>query len=359
MIQFQAIKKYWDASNLMEESVRGQLPNDCFAFPGLINAHDHLEFNLFPPLANRVYADYIEWGEDIHSKNKAVIESVLQIPTEQRIRFGLLKNLVNGVTHVVHHGNNHNQITTLTNYPVWMDYQYLHSLRTDKKWKAKLNWPSRKELMVHIGEGTSPGANHEIDQVLKWNLIKKKLTGIHAIGLSEEQAKNFNAIVWCPASNLFLYNKTMQVDKVKDSTTILFGTDSTVSAPANLWEQLRTARALHTVSDEYLFKMLTQTACHHFYKKDYLNQDWVVAKSNVLPDWNAFYELNPKDIMQVTINNSAWLCDDSLPESLRPKETVPIQVGGTIKWVQKHLGEVVSMLEKQKISLPLGITSVR
>src|SRR6187399_1350737 len=53
--------------------------NKAISFPGLINSHDHLEFNLFPQLGNRVYNNYLEWGSDIHIQNKAIIESVLKI----------------------------------------------------------------------------------------------------------------------------------------------------------------------------------------------------------------------------------------------------------------------------------------
>jgi cytosine/adenosine deaminase-related metal-dependent hydrolase len=28
--------------------------DDCIVFPGLINSHDHLDFNLFPQLGNRI-----------------------------------------------------------------------------------------------------------------------------------------------------------------------------------------------------------------------------------------------------------------------------------------------------------------
>jgi len=50
--------------------------SNAIAFPGLINSHDHLEFNLFPKLGNRIYNDYIEWGNDINAQNKKQIESV-------------------------------------------------------------------------------------------------------------------------------------------------------------------------------------------------------------------------------------------------------------------------------------------
>ncbi|HZW70500.1 MAG TPA: hypothetical protein VFF57_06465, partial [Hanamia sp.] len=53
---------------------------DAIAFPGLINSHDHLDFNLFPQTGNQVYNNYTEWGEDIHARNKVIIQAVLKIP---------------------------------------------------------------------------------------------------------------------------------------------------------------------------------------------------------------------------------------------------------------------------------------
>ena len=39
---------------------------DYLILPGLINAHDHLEFNLFPRLGNGPYPNYEEWANDIY-----------------------------------------------------------------------------------------------------------------------------------------------------------------------------------------------------------------------------------------------------------------------------------------------------
>src|SRR4026207_1340069 len=69
---------------------------DAMILPGLINSHDHLDFNLFPKLGNRVYANYTEWGKDIHTTHKETIDQVLKVPESLRIRWGLFKNLLNG-----------------------------------------------------------------------------------------------------------------------------------------------------------------------------------------------------------------------------------------------------------------------
>ena len=56
--------------------------NEVIAFPGLINSHDHLEFNLFPQLGNKVYKNYMEWGPDIHIQNKNIISGITKIPKQ-------------------------------------------------------------------------------------------------------------------------------------------------------------------------------------------------------------------------------------------------------------------------------------
>src|SRR4051812_32930968 len=77
---------------------------NAFAIPGLINSHDHLDFNCFAPLGQRKYHNYTEWGNDIHSTYKKEIDAVLKIPQHLRARWGIYKNLLAGVTTVVNHG---------------------------------------------------------------------------------------------------------------------------------------------------------------------------------------------------------------------------------------------------------------
>src|SRR4051794_40138499 len=77
----------------------------AIAFPGLINSHDHLEFNLFPQLGNKFYKNYTEWGKYLHKNYKNEINDILKIPIELRAQWGMYKNLLCGVTTVVNHGN--------------------------------------------------------------------------------------------------------------------------------------------------------------------------------------------------------------------------------------------------------------
>src|SRR5579872_792414 len=92
-IQDRKIKSIVAAGDNGGEGAFAQLDfENCLAFPGLINSHDHLHFNLFPRLGNRIYSDYVEWGADIHAVNRREIEAILEIPKTLRAQWGIYKN---------------------------------------------------------------------------------------------------------------------------------------------------------------------------------------------------------------------------------------------------------------------------
>ena len=47
-------------------------------FPGLINSHDHLDFNCFSILGQRKFTNYSEWGTHIHQIYKEQIDAILK-----------------------------------------------------------------------------------------------------------------------------------------------------------------------------------------------------------------------------------------------------------------------------------------
>ena len=159
--------------------------SNAIAFPGLINSHDHLEFNLFPKLGNRIYKDYLDWGNDINIQNKKQIEIIKKVPKDLHYKWGLYKNLICGVTTIINHGKIFN--TQHNNLPnVFSNYNYLHSLSIEKKWKIKfLLKLNRLPVLIHIGEGTNKESKNEIDELIKWNIFDRNLIGIHAIAMNE------------------------------------------------------------------------------------------------------------------------------------------------------------------------------
>ena len=215
-------------------------------------------------MGHRTYADYVDWAVDIQARNRAEIDPILAIPAPLRARWGAFKNLLGGVTTVIHHGPS-DQLPGDDLVGLVSSFRYLHSLRFGSHWRARLLLPlARSPIMLHIGEGTSAAAAREHDRLQAWNLWHAEVIGVHGIALQAPQARRLKPLVWCPVSNLFLYAQTAAVDTFKQSTRLLFGTDSTASAGWNIWDHLRTARKLAKLTDAELYATLNETPAQVF-----------------------------------------------------------------------------------------------
>ena len=335
------------------------------ALPGLINSHEHLDFNLFPKLGSHAYADYMDWGQDIHIRHKDRIKRVLAIPQPLRTRWGMYKNLLNGFTTVVNHGavldTGTEELVT-----VFQDCHCLHSLGTEKRWKWKLNgFRFRKgPIVLHIGEGTSRLAAREPDRLMRWNLFRRPIVGVHGVALEPRQAEALRALVWCPDSNYFLYNKTAPIDRLKHRLPILFGTDSTLSAAWNGWEHLRLARAQDMLTDEELLDGLTAKAAAVWnfpmlgkIETGY-RADLVIMKGGKR---DGLFAGNPRDILLVIHRGHIRSFDSSLAAPLTAagfstEAFSPVLVGGSVKYVQGDLPGLIRQILHFDPEAPLPVT---
>ncbi len=318
----------------------------AIAFPGFINSHDHLDFNLFPQLGSRAYHNYTEWGRDIHQQNKETINEVLKVPQNLRVKWGLYKNLLNGVTTVVNHGEKLPVEDDLINViqPV-----SLHSPQFEKHWRWKLNNPFLKQAVVmHIGEGTDATAEKEINEVIRWNFQKKKIVAVHGVAMNEEQTNSFHGLVWCPASNYFLLNQTVEVEKMKNKATIVFGTDSTLTASWNIWEHFRATKRSGAVTESELIAMLTTKPAELWGLNDV--GEVTAGKSAdiiVMSKKSNFFDLNPEDILLVMVHGKALLTDESINKQMRNFDTNAfewIEMSGHIKFLRGNINELIQQV---------------
>jgi cytosine/adenosine deaminase-related metal-dependent hydrolase len=308
-----------DASGTVAGQTEGISFDGALVFPGLINSHDHLDFNLFPLLGNRVYTNYRQWGPDIQSNQSSVIRDVLKVPRNLRIAWGIYKNLLNGFTTVINHGDELPVDDPLID--VFQQCHCLHSVGFDKYWKWKLNRPlaGRRPFVLHVGEGTDALAWQEIDQLIRWNLFKRPLIGVHGVAMNEEQANAFRALVWCPTSNYFLLNRTAPVARLKERVPILFGTDSTLTGGWNGWQQIRQAREEEAMTDPELLATLTKAPAAAWGLTDRGEiavgkvADLVIARPKAgHRGMDAFFGLDPEDLLLVIHHGRIRVFDQTL-----------------------------------------------
>lgn len=330
---------------------------NAHVFPGLINSHDHLDFNCFPSIGNRIYNNYAEWGKDIHQNNKKEIDAVLKIPRELRVAWGVYKNLLGGVTTVVNHGEK--LLIPPDFISVVQDFSSLHSFQFEKYWRLKLNNPFSKNklFVIHAGEGTTKDAHEEINALIRWNTLRKKLIAIHGVAMNEKQAAAFEALVWCPYTNMFLLAKTADINLLKNKTPVIFGTDSTLTASWNIWDHLRLARKTQLASDNEIFNMLNVSAAKVWRLPSvgqispHFQADIVIMKKkNIIREWDGFFDSNPEDILLALKEGRIILFDEVLLPQLKENtfngsDFTKINMKGRIKYIQGNLHSLVKNIQ--------------
>ena len=333
--------------------------DDVIAFPGLINSHDHLDFNLFPQLGNRIYNNYVEWGDDIHVQNKQAIAAVLQIPQQLRTQWGVYKNLLNGITTVVNHGQ-HLQVDMKPLINVWQNCYSIHSVKLGGRWQTMLINPLKRKwpFVIHVGEGTDKGAHDEINQYIKTNIFKRKTIAVHGVAMDAKQAKAFAALVWCPDSNYFLVGETADINTLKHHTNIVFGTDSALSASWSIWDQLRIAMGTGKVTQEDLFNMVTTTPAKVWNMPSHGEiaagkvADIVVAKRRLTATgMDGFFALTPQEILLVIQRGEIRFFDETLLKQLKQAGFniagfSTISLMDSIKYVEGDLPRLMKEISK-------------
>lgn len=315
------------------------------ALPGFINSHDHLDFNLFPQLGTSQYRNYREWGPAIQSANRELIDRILKIPQITRTRWGIYKNLLNGFTTVVNHGAPLKIEEQLID--VFQEYESLHSPGFERKWKRKLNnlFKIKTPLVIHAGEGIDEYASNELDKLTRFNFFKRKIIVVHGVAMVPQQAVSFRGLVWCPASNLFMFGKTAAINQLKEATTVVFGTDSTLTSPWNAWEHFRSALQTGMSDPGELLDMLGMNAASLFGLKDKGSlTEGAIADIILINNRKDLFENNPADFFALVKKGEIKMADEKLASGLIQSHYSRISFNGQIKFVYGNIAGLVTKI---------------
>jgi cytosine/adenosine deaminase-related metal-dependent hydrolase len=216
--------------------------------PGLINGHDHLEFNLFPRLGRGPYPNAAAWAQDIYHPHRSPVKEHLAVPKAVRLAWGGLKNLLSGVTTVAHH-NPYEEVFD-NGFPVRVikRFGWAHSLHFSaglaRRHRAT---PQRWPFLIHAAEGTDTAAASEIPELERAGVLSRRTILIHAVGIDADSLQSLlrrrASVVWCPSSNLFMLSRTLPPHVLRSAIPICLGTDSALTCHGDLACELRVARA--------------------------------------------------------------------------------------------------------------------
>lgn len=234
--------------------------------PGLVNAHDHLDFSTFPALGQPPYASVYEWSADVDAgAGDPRARLALAVPLADRLFLGGLRNLLAGVTAVVHHNPYHRSLGR-DGFPVRVlsRYSFAHSPGLTPRLRRTYRTTDRRiPWMVHAGEGTDARCRSELQVIAAANVLRQNTVLVHGVGLAPEDGPRIAAagacLVWCPESNRRLYGATAPVAALRAAGVRLgLGSDSPASGVRDALSNLAAARSEGLLADDELLELATR-----------------------------------------------------------------------------------------------------
>ena len=339
--------------------------------PGLINAHDHLHFALHPRLGNPPYRNYIHWGEDIHATLSQLIATYKAVPKDVRLWWGLIRNLLCGVTTVCHHDEiwpllrkNDLPITVLQQF----GWAHSPALGGDLR-QAHATTPHDSAFLVHACEGVDDLARNELRELHHLGVLDAGTVIVHGLAMNEADVRLMNeqraSLILCPSSNEFLFERLPHFSTLGAIEKVALGSDSPITASGDLLDEVRFAIERCGITPTRAYRMVTDSAAEVLRLK---NGEGMLCTSGIT-DLIAIRDtgeipaerlrtLSMHDIELVIAHGSVQLASESMRQQL-PSELMqdmePLWVDGEIRWlhapVQMLLQQTEAVLGSDNVHL--------
>lgn len=343
-------------------------------FPGLINAHDHLELNHYPRSKFRdKYDNAHQWGEDMNVRlNEEPYKSLRAYPLWDKLFIGGLKNLLCGATTVAHHNPPHKELWR-KDFPVRVlrQYGWTHSLHfsTDAEVVASYNsTPKDVPWFIHLAEGTDEIAAGEYQRLKALGCVGRNTVLVHGVGLTLEDADKFvhevDGIVVCPSTNNYLLGRYPTNLDVLDTPTWIYdfmalGSDSRLTADGDLLDEMRFTHQ-HVFDEQMLIlpgiwkmsaaycalRMTTVDAASVLHIKDAgelqpnFIADWIMIRSNE-DDEVALCQSRRSDLALIVKGGIPQIGDPDVMTKFPHIETVPAMLDGREKAIHSELARLI------------------
>jgi len=226
-------------------------------YPGLIDLHNHLEFNALPLwVPEEISEDRRKWQASGRYKRevRAVMEVLRKHCAAAVIRYVEAKALVGGTTSAqgmkikdrgYHRG-------AVRNFERPGDERFpavdgeIFDLDPDNEARIRRGLEAGR-FFHHLAEGIPEKARPAYLRVRDANLIGPNYVGIHCLGLEDGDfgylARKAGSVVWSPTSNGILYGRTLSLRALVESGARWgLGSDWSPSGPKNLLGEMKVAR---------------------------------------------------------------------------------------------------------------------
>jgi cytosine/adenosine deaminase-related metal-dependent hydrolase/SAM-dependent methyltransferase len=324
--------------------------------PGLVNAHDHLEFALFPRLGRGSYRNFVEWAGDIHHPDESPVREHRAVSKSTRLWWGGIRNLLCGVTTVCHH-NPYVEGVFDSSFAVRLlrDFSWAHSVAMDhglvQKQKAS---PSDQPFIIHLAEGLDEQSAAEIFRLAEQGALNEHTVIVHGLGLDEEGLSLLRsvgaALVWCPTSNVFMFGRTHDCKMLRSLPRLALGSDSPLTAAGDLLDEIRFASGTVGLGADELYSLVTTRAAEVLRLKSGEGTirvgslaDFIAVRDDGGSPAHRLATLTYRDVEFVVIGGQVQLASAAvlarLPRLIRTGLR-PLDIDGEIRWIRAPLNRL-------------------
>ncbi|MGB6193099.1 MAG: amidohydrolase family protein [Terracidiphilus sp.] len=329
--------------------------------PGLINAHDHLDFALFPRLADPPYRNYIDWGEDIHNKFPDIIAKHRAVPKNLRVWWGGIRNLLCGATTVSHHNPLLPELQR-SDFPVKVvqRYGWAHSVALGGDLRAaRAAAPEGRPFIVHAGEGVDALAREELWCLDRAGALDASTVLVHGLAVDVAGIKLMRergvSLIVCPSSNNFLFGQLPDMALLGGVGNVALGNDSPLTAEGDLLDEMRFAMSSCGIASHAAYRMVTEAPAAMLRLED---GEGAIKVSGVgdligIRDTNQdvadrLRTLSMTDVEFVMIGGCVQLASDAILERLphpARQGLEPLWIDGITRWLRAPVQELLRQTE--------------
>jgi cytosine/adenosine deaminase-related metal-dependent hydrolase/ubiquinone/menaquinone biosynthesis C-methylase UbiE len=347
--------------------------------PGLINAHDHLEFALYPNLGRAKdaapYHNATEWAQEIHQTHAATIELHKRVSLTTRLWWGAIRNLLCGVTTVCHHNEIYPDLQS-RDFPIRVlsRFGWAHSLAFEPLLAQRyLDTPAEHPFIFHAAEGTDKETGEELQQLDRMHLLTDRAVLVHGLALTEADISLLNdrgaAVILCPTSNQFLFASTMESNRIALITRSALGSDSPITAAGDLLDELQALSAGKELPWTLLYRLVTANAAEILRLPQGVGRiqpdgpaDLIAVRDRHATPAETLSHLTFSDIELVIVGGRIRLASAHLYERLPAPFRAglhPLIVDGHTRWLRAPIASLLESAEAILGPLRLGGKEVR
>jgi cytosine/adenosine deaminase-related metal-dependent hydrolase len=330
--------------------------------PGLINAHDHLEFGLFPNLGCGPYQNSVEWATEIHHTEASLIARHRKVPKAVRLWWGALRNLLCGVTTVCHHNPLSREMLS-ADFPVRVvsRFGWAHSLEMDPNLIHNFDHtPPNLPFVLHAAEGVDAKSAQEIFDLERIQVLGDRTVLVHGLALNPKAVALLNrrrsALVICPTSNQFLFHCAPSSTLIKSLNSVVLGSDSPLTAAGDLLDEINFARNEIGLAPNSLYEMVTARSANVLRLRNGEGRiragsiaDLIAVQDKALTPAETIAQLTFDQVELVILSGRVQLASpslyDRLPDSVRAG-LEPIIIDGHQRWLRAPIENLLAEARK-------------